>query len=380
MTPRLPSLALALAAVAVAPAAVAQPVAARVLEQRGDVRIDGGTVRTGADARVQLQLPGGVLAALGPSSEAELSAPDRARLTLKAGSLRLDATAASAGFRVDLGDRSVLTNGFLKLVPCGEGCAQPPGLYGRIVGGDAVLEYQGGRSVLRNRAFRWPSAAARPEVLARAPALLDDAADHADAQRERAEVTDQLKAGLEAFRDGQDALARQRLEAVRDRAPGDAIVDYYLGLLALRREDNAEALRLLQSYAQRDPEGATAREVGKTLTLLSSSQLQQEVAAAVARESEVVASPPEPNSIAVNAFVNRGDEAYRALAKGIAAMIIADLSKVPGLKVLEREKVQVLMNEMKLGDAGIADAATAVRSGRLMRAEKVIVGNFEVKP
>ena len=67
------------------------------------------------------------------------------------------------------------------------------------------------------------------------------------------------------------------------------------------------------------------------------------------------------------------------MAKGLAAMIIADLSKVPGLKVLEREKVQLLVNEAKLGDSGLADRASAVRSGRLMRAEKVVVGNFEVQ-
>lgn len=60
-------------------------------------------------------------------------------------------------------------------------------------------------------------------------------------------------------------------------------------------------------------------------------------------------------------------------------MIIADLSKVPGLKVLEREKVQLLIDEMKIGDAGLADPKEAVRSGRLMRAEKVVVGTFEVQ-
>ena len=37
-----------------------------------------------------------------------------------------------------------------------------------------------------------------------------------------------------------------------------------------------------------------------------------------------------------------------AVPKGIAAMIIADLDKVPGLKVLEREKVQVLLDEMNI--------------------------------
>jgi TolB-like protein len=234
--------------------------------------------------------------------------------------------------------------------------------------------------VLRTRSFRWADARSRPEVLPAQPALLDDLSNQADATRVRAEVAATLKTGVEAFRDAQYAAAQQAFERVRALAPGETLVPYYLGLIALRREDNANALLLLQQYAREDPEGAASRDVPQTLTLLSSAQLQQEVASAVARETEVVGSPPEPGSIAVQAFVNKGDADFRALAKGLAAMIIADLSKVPGLKVLEREKVQLLVNEAKLGDSGLADTASAVRSGRLMRAEKVVVGNFEVQP
>lgn len=377
---RLAALLGAWAAATLVAGARAEGETARLVFKRGDVTAAGAAVRTGAGALVQLALPDGAMLALGPASEAVLSAPGMAALALRSGSLRLDATPAASAWRIELGDRSILTNGYLELAACAQGCALPPGLYGRVSSGDAVLEYQGGRSLLHNRAFYWPVASARPEVLPRAPALLDAGADHADAIRARAEVAELLRAGLQAFGDGNDELARQRLDAVRARAPGDAIVDYYLGLIALRHDDPAAALAHLQSYARQDPEGANEREVGKTLTLLSSAQLQQEVATAVAREREVAAAPPEPGSIAVNAFVNRGDPAYRPMAKGIAAMVIADLSKVPGLAVLEREKVQLLVNEMKLGDAGLADPAGAVRSGRLMRAEKVIVGNFEVTP
>ena len=39
----------------------------------------------------------------------------------------------------------------------------------------------------------------------------------------------------------------------------------------------------------------------------------------------------------------------------------------------------VMVNEAKMGDSGLADTASAVRSGRLKRAEKVVVGNFEVQ-
>ncbi len=374
-----------IAAVALCASMVCLPVwaqadAARIVQRRGEVHEAGNIVRTGADGNAQVALPGGVTAALGALTELELFAPGTAKLALRSGSLRLDATSASAGWRVDLGERSILTNGWLVLAPCAEGCTERPGLYGRIANGDAVLEYRGGRTVLRNRAFYWPNAGTRPEPLPHAPALLDERLDHAAAERARAEIAELLRVGLEAFRDGNDELARERLAAVRERAPGEAIVDYYLGLIALRHDDNAAALRHLQQYERQDPDGAATREVGKMLTLLASAQLQQEVAAAVAREREVSAAPPEPDSIAVNAFINRGDDAYRAMAKGLAAMIIADLSKVPGLKVLEREKVQALVSEMKLGDAGLTEPASAVRSGRLMRAEKVIVGNFEVTP
>jgi TolB-like protein len=299
-------------------------------------------------------------------------------VSLLSGGLRLSANGGE--WRVNLPDRSVRTNGYLKLQACAAGCTLAPGWYGRIMQGEAVLEYQGGRSVLRGRSFRWADAASRPEVLTAQPALLEETGSQGAATLARAAVAAELKTGMEAFRDGNDDAALKAFATVSAVAPGETLVPYYQGLIALKREDNEAALRLLQQYAREDPEGAAAREVSKTLTLLSSTQLQQEVAQAVAREKEVVSSPPEPGSIAVQAFVNRGgNEAYRAMAKGLAAMIIADLTKVPGLKVLEREKVQLLVNEAKLGDSGLADTASAVRSGRLMRAEKVVVGNFEVQ-
>lgn len=383
------SLIAAAALLACTAAAHAQGVEARVVQLQGDVRIDdaparsgqavkGARVQTGADGRVQLRTAGGSLIALPPASEIRLAPDNTSALALLAGGLRLNAVGSE--WRVSLDQRSIRSNGFLHLQTCAAGCTLAQGLYGRVAQGEAVLEYLGGRSVLRSRSFRWLKPDTRPEVLATQPALLDDTSNHIAATRVREEVAASLKAGIEAFGSGNDAAATQALERVGALAPGETLVSYYLGLIALNRQDNDNAVRLLQQYAREDPEGAAARDVPKTLTLLSSVQLQQEVATAVAREQEVVSTPPEPGSIAVQAFVNRGgNEAYRAMAKGLAAMIIADLSKVPGLKVLEREKVQLLVNEAKLGDSGLADTASAVRSGRLMRAEKVVVGNFEVQ-
>ncbi|WP_201492672.1 CsgG/HfaB family protein [Rubrivivax sp. A210] len=388
----LPALA-TLAAALLLPGAPARALEGQLVQARGEVRIAGQPaaagarlaaatlLSTGSEGRAQLRLADGAVISLPPASELRLAAGDAAQLTLVKGGLRLSPSLAAPAkaWRIELADRSIRTNGFLTLQTCAAGCALAPGLYGSITQGEAVLEYQGGRSVLKSRSFRWVDAKSRPEVLVAAPALLDDSSSQADGLRARAEAAKALAAALADFNAGLDAQALAGLGAVQNLTPGEPLLPYYQGLIALRRDDNASALRLLQQYAREDPEGAATREVPKTLTLLASDQLQKEVAVAVAREKETVATPPEPGSIAVQAFVNKGADDYRAMAKGLAAMIIADLSKVPGLKVLEREKVQVLVDEAKLGDSGLADTASAVRSGRLMRAEKVVVGNFEVQ-
>lgn len=397
-SPPSPLLRLALTAALAAASMAAQAQPARVVQASGDARLagqaastgqnttlaDGAVLSTAANARLQLRLADGTVLALAPDSEVQVLRVSQRRLALKRGGLRLVAVGNDA-WQVAIDERSVRAVGLLQLQNCAAGCALQPGLYGRTSAGEAVLEYPGGRSVLRNRSFRWGAgsgAAARPEVLATAPVLLADSSAQAEAARVRQQAAESLKAGIEAFTQNDDTRATAELEKVRALLPGEPLVDYYQGLIALKRADaasQAQALALLQRYANTDPDGAASRDVPRTLTLLSSTALQAEVAAAVAREREVVATPPEPGSIAVQAFVNQGDPAYRAMAKGLAAMVIADLSRVPGLKVLEREKVQLLVQEARLGDSGLADRDSAVRSGRLMRAEKVVVGNFEVR-
>jgi hypothetical protein len=365
----------------------------------GQVLAAGSVLRTGADGQIQLQGSDGTLLQLAPrsllawpmASPAAATAGNDRSVDLRQGGLLLS-TGNAGPWQVQgpvtspQGPRTLIRSaGYLRLQDCRAGCNAPPGLYGRTALGEAVLEFSGGRSVLRNRSFRWADVTQRPEQLARTPALLEDLGNQTAAQAARAAAAEQIRQGLDAFRDGRYEAAEGLLSQAQAAAPAETVLNYYLGLIALRKDDQPRALSLLQQYAREDPPGAAEREVPRTLTLLSSNQLQQEVATAVAREREIATLPPEPGSIAVQAFVARPGagsadrEAYAALAKGLAAMIIADLSKVPGLKVLEREKVQLLLDEARLGDSGLADPRSAARSGRLLRAEKVIVGNFEVQ-
>src|SRR6185436_2272267 len=68
------------------------------------------------------------------------------------------------------------------------------------------------------------------------------------------------------------------------------------------------------------------------------------------------------------------NESLRPLGYGIAQLVVTDLSKIGSLKLVERERVQVLLDELELATGGHVDPRTAARAGRLLRAERVVQG------
>jgi TolB-like protein len=80
-------------------------------------------------------------------------------------------------------------------------------------------------------------------------------------------------------------------------------------------------------------------------------------------------------TVAVLSFDNNsGDAQYDPLGKGLAAMMISDLSIVEGVQLVERERLQDLINEQNLQHSRYFDSATAVEVGRFAGAEYVVTG------
>lgn len=280
---------------------------------------------------------------------------------------------------IQAGEIHLRASGLLRLKLCGQACTQDKGLYGHVSGGEVVVEYRGGRSVIRNRPFFVDAQGGRPRMLARVPELLDEGSRKARAVEAKVVLAETIRTGIDAFQKGDYSKARETLSGAREQSPMTPVLSYYLGLATLELQDTEAALANLQQFVRDDPAAATEKGAQQLVTMLLTNQLQEEVKNAVQREKEISALPPEPGTIAIHPFVNRKDPAYAALSKGIAAMVISDLSKVPGIKVLERQKVQKLVDELKLSESGLVDETEALRSGRMMRAERVVVGSFGVE-
>jgi tetratricopeptide (TPR) repeat protein len=339
-------------------------------------RLDGALMlKTPADSSLQVAMENGATLSVGERSELKLDASEHA-LILQSGQLALWTDQRT--WDVKVGNSNLRSHGFLRLRVCDAQCQGRAGIYGKVDGGEAVVEYKGGRSVLRNRLFLMDISGGRPEQLARDNGVLDAAPNFATAAAAKQKLADQLKSALNDFKEDRFDAANATLKALRNEAPGETVVVYYLGLIALQQQRYDDALRDLQQYAKEDPQGARDHDIAKLLTVLTSSELQREVQRAISQEKDLSVLPPEPGSIAIQTFANQNTPDAAVLAKGFAAMVISDLSKVPGLKVLEREKVQKISDELRLNASGLVGPESAVRIGRLMRAERVVVGNVGV--
>jgi hypothetical protein len=62
------------------------------------------------------------------------------------------------------------------------------------------------------------------------------------------------------------------------------------------------------------------------------------------------------------------------------AMIAADLARVPELTLLEREKIDQLLQEMKLATSGLVDRGTITAQARLLGAGTIVVGSVINEP
>lgn len=99
---------------------------------------------------------------------------------------------------------------------------------------------------------------------------------------------------------------------------------------------------------------------------------------AVAREEALAGTPPRLGHIAVLPFHVAGSEAaFEPLGRALAEFMVTDLSVTGRLTVLERTRVQLLLDELALAETDRVDPTTAARSGRMLGAENTVVGTVE---
>lgn len=89
------------------------------------------------------------------------------------------------------------------------------------------------------------------------------------------------------------------------------------------------------------------------------------------------AAPTKKPTAAVLYFDNLGEsEELFALRKGLTQMLISDLSYGTGFNLVERTRLQDIIDELELGQSKKIDPATAAKIGKLLGADYLVMGGY----
>lgn len=152
---------------------------------------------------------------------------------------------------------------------------------------------------------------------------------------------------------------------------------YYLAATYEAIKNYDRAIQYYRLYNELTFLGEYKETVEARIKLLYRQQMEAEAQKALAMEQQLDVAKIPANTIAILYFENKGQKAeLNPLQKGLSDMVITDLSKVKSLKVVERIRLQELVQEMNLGETDIVDQKTAPRLGKLLGANRLVKGSF----
>ena len=88
-------------------------------------------------------------------------------------------------------------------------------------------------------------------------------------------------------------------------------------------------------------------------------------------------------TLAVLYFTNSAlvdNASYAPLSKGMAEMLITELAQNSGIRVVERDRLQSLIEEQNLQNSDRVDKETAIKMGKTLGARHMLMGTFVIDP
>lgn len=183
--------------------------------------------------------------------------------------------------------------------------------------------------------------------------------------------------GVQYFKEKRYADSRSVLTEAATLAPNDGVIALYLGLSAEEMNDIPAARAAYSSYLKVGRTQRVRRQLEGRLAAMQRREIQAAAKAAVAQETQLSATPGNKNTVAVMPFRFSGaDSTLKPLERGFAELLSTDLSRVKALTVVDRARLNAILDEIKLQQTVGVDSTTAVRAGKLIQAGTLVQGSL----
>ena len=161
--------------------------------------------------------------------------------------------------------------------------------------------------------------------------------------------------------------------------PDDPKALFYLGLSCEFQHKRDTALNIYVRYTNLSTPNPYRKLMEGRYGQLTRDAIREQFQALIANENSLSDAVMSPSTVAVYPLVYQGTDArYGALGKGLSEMMLIDLSQVKSIKLVERVRLEALLNELKFSQSRLVDPATAPRLGRLLKAGRMISGSYNI--
>lgn len=184
--------------------------------------------------------------------------------------------------------------------------------------------------------------------------------------------------GIALFEQKNYALSLKKLQAANELYPDDNLVHFYLGRIYENFDQYDLALNEYTRCKKSRIFNQIAPLIEKRIEDIFRKKIAGEIKKAIDTEQNLQFSMVPENTLAVLYFKNLDNwERLTPLEKGLAQMLITDLSKVRELKMLERLRLEQLIQELNLSSSELFEPAQVPRLGKLLGSQKLIKGGFK---
>ncbi|MGA9835731.1 MAG: CsgG/HfaB family protein [Gemmatimonadaceae bacterium] len=184
--------------------------------------------------------------------------------------------------------------------------------------------------------------------------------------------------GIAYYEVHQYAQSRQALERAATLDPEDGTTQLFLGMTAEAQNDLPAARAAYSSYVQYGRTPRLRHLLEDHLAALRYKELALAARQQVAHETALASVPGPPTTVAVLPLSFTGsDTTLRPLGRGLAELLTTDLARSSRLTVVERERVQALIDEVDLQQSRTTDTSSRVRTGRILRAGSLVAGGIQ---
>ena len=168
------------------------------------------------------------------------------------------------------------------------------------------------------------------------------------------------------------------LNRALEENPNDPALILYKGINLEFFNNQGEALNCYQRFSE-VPEDSPYRDLLEGRYLWLKRQQAYSDIDSLAKEEQLSFENVSDSTIAVFPLIYYGtNKDYTPLSRGFSEMVRIDLAKVKNLTVLERIRIQAVIDELKFSQSSLVDQSTAPRAGKLLKAGTIVSGDYDI--